>query len=181
MRPVSPYEGSKAACDEVARSYRAIAGMPVAITRLANVYGGGDLNFSRLVPELMAAVVSDRAPEIRSDGSPERDFLHISDAVTGYLAIADLVAGGAGLGEAFNFGTGNPVSVGRVIEAVDHLSGGRLRPIIEEEEGAVGEIDRQFVDSSKVCEATGWEARVGLEEGLEEALGWYTDRAALCP
>ena len=181
LTPVSPYEGSKAACDEVARSYRAIAGMPVAVTRLANVYGGGDLNFSRLVPELMAAVVSERAPQIRSDGSPHRDFLHISDAVAAYLAIGDLVAGGSGHGEAFNIGTGDPVAVRRVIEAVDNLSGGRLRPTVEQEQGAVGEIDRQFVDSSKVREATGWEARVGLEEGLEEALGWYTERAALCP
>ena len=181
LKPASPYEGSKAACDEIARSYNASARIPVAVTRLANVYGGGDLNFTRLVPELFAAVVNDRAPEIRSDGSPERDFLHVSDAVTGYLAMADLVAAGSGHGEAFNLGTGKPVSVGRVIEAVDRLSGGRLRPIIQEEEGAAGEIDRQFVDSSKVREATGWEAKVDLEEGLEEALGWYTERQALCP
>lgn len=181
LRPASPYEGSKAACDEVARSYHATAGMPVAVTRLANVYGGGDLNFSRLVPELFAAVVNDRPPEIRSDGSPERDFLHVSDAVEGYLAMADLVTAGSGHGEAFNLGTGKAVSVRRVIETVDRLSGGGLRPIVEEEEGAAGEIDHQFVDSSKVREATGWQAKVDLERGLEEALGWYTGRPALCP
>ncbi|MFM8889623.1 MAG: NAD-dependent epimerase/dehydratase family protein, partial [Solirubrobacterales bacterium] len=181
LRPGSPYEGSKAACDEVARSYGAIAGIPVAVTRLANVYGGGDLNFSRLVPELLAAVVNDRPPRIRSDGSPERDFLHVSDALEGYLAMADLVAGGSGHGEAFNLGTGTAVAVGRVIEVVDHLSVGKLRPVIEEEEGAAGEIDRQFVDSTKVRGATGWQATVDLEEGLEETLGWYTERPALCP
>lgn len=181
LRPASPYEGSKAACDEIARSYHATAGMPVAVTRLANVYGGGDLNFSRLVPELLAAVVNDRAPRIRSDGSPERDFLHVSDAVAGYLAMVDLVAAGSGHGEAFNLGTGQAASVGSVIEAVDRLSGGRLRPVLEEGAGATGEIDRQFVDSTRVREATGWHAGVALEEGLEEALGWYTERPALCP
>lgn len=181
LRPASPYEGSKAACDEIARSYHATAGMPVAVTRLANVYGGGDLNFSRLVPELLAAVVNDRAPRIRSDGSPERDFLHVSDAVAGYLATVDLVAAGSGHGEAFNLGTGQAASVGSVIEAVDRLSGGRLRPVLGEGAGAKGEIDRQFVDSTRVREATGWHAGVALEEGLEEALGWYTERPALCP
>ena len=87
LRPASPYEASKAAADAIALSYRPAYGLPVAVTRFANIYGGGDLNFSRLIPEAIVAVLDGRRPLIRSDGSPERDFLYVDDAVAAYLAI----------------------------------------------------------------------------------------------
>ena len=181
LLPASPYEGSKAACDVIARSYSRSGELPVAVTRLANVYGGGDLNFSRLVPELMAAAVRTRQPRVRSDGSPRRDFLHREDAVRGYRAVADLLVRGKGAGEAFNLGTGRAVSVQEVIGLAAEVTGGELEPLNNEGEGAVGEIDEQFVDSGKVARATGWQAEVELRQGLREAFEWYSANPDRCP
>ena len=131
LRPASPYEASKAAADAIALSYRPAYGLPVAVTRFANVYGGGDLNFSRLVPEAIAAVLDGRRPQIRSDGSPERDFLYVDDAVAAYLAIEHAVgAGGPAAGEAFNAGGERPHSVAEVLETIAAVSGRRARPRI---------------------------------------------------
>ena len=96
LRAAYPYDASKAAADTIARSYAHAYGLPLAVTRFANVYGGGDLNFSRLIPETVVAVLDGRAPVIRSDGSPERDFLHVDDAVSAYLAIAAALGDGRG-------------------------------------------------------------------------------------
>ena len=98
LRAAHPYDASKAAADIVARSYAHAHGLPIAVTRFANIYGGGDLNFSRLIPETVVAVLGERPPEIRSDGSPERDFLYVDDAVSAYLAIAAALAAGEGRG-----------------------------------------------------------------------------------
>lgn len=179
--PASPYEGSKAACDLIARSYHRTHGLPVGVTRLANVYGGGDLNFSRLIPELMAAAVDVRAPRIRSDGSPRRDFLHVSDAVTGYLSVAELVGSGSGAGEAFNVGTGRPESVGEVIDLASRTTGLDLQPEGRVTDGTKDEIDEQFVDSSRLRDATGWRAEIDLASGLREAYEWFAARPALLP
>ena len=84
-----PYDVSKSCADLIAQSYAHTYGLPVAVTRCANLYGGGDLNFSRLIPEAVSAALSGRAPVLRSDGSPERDFLFVEDAASAYLAIAD--------------------------------------------------------------------------------------------
>ena len=100
-------------------------GLPVAVTRLANLYGGGDLNFSRLIPETVSAVLDGRRPCIRSDGSPERDYLYVEDAVGAYLAIADALDDGGGRGEALNAGGGRPHSVREVVELIASLGQGR--------------------------------------------------------
>jgi CDP-glucose 4,6-dehydratase len=181
LRPASPYEASKAAADAIALSYHPAYGLPVAVTRFANVYGGGDLNFSRLVPETVAAVLEGRRPAIRSDGSPERDFLFVDDAVAAYLAIERVVgAGGPGAGEAFNAGGERPHSVGEVVSAIADLAGGGLTP----EYGAgnpAGEIDRQYVDSAKLRELTGWRPEVELRDGLSRTLEWYRGIPAARP
>ncbi len=100
----APYEASKAAADVIARSYWHSYGLPVAVTRFANIYGGGDLNFSRLIPEAVCAALDGRPPVLRSDGSPERDFLYVEDAAAAYLAIADELDREEVRGEAFNAG-----------------------------------------------------------------------------
>ena len=124
LRPASPYEASKAAADAIALSYRPAYGLPVAVTRFANVYGGGDLNFSRLIPEAVLAVLEGRRPAIRSDGSPQRDFLFVDDAVAAYLAVEHAVgAGGPAAGQAFNAGGEQPHSVAEVLEAIAEASG----------------------------------------------------------
>jgi CDP-glucose 4,6-dehydratase len=182
LAPASPYEASKAAADAIALSYHPAFGLPVAVTRFANVYGGGDLNFSRLVPEAIAAVLDGRRPQIRSDGSPERDFLYVEDAVAAYLAVEHAVgADGPGAGEAFNAGGEQPYSVAEVLETIAAISGGDLEPEFHGTGNPVGEIDCQFVDSSKLRSMTEWAPRVGLRDGLIRTLEWYRERPEVRP
>jgi len=189
LQPRFPYDVSKAATDLIARSYWHTYGVPVATTRLANIYGGGDLNRSRLLPEAAAAVLRGRAPVIRSDGSPERDFLYVEDAAEAYLAICDALdadqdaAPGAtkARGEAFNAGGGRPHSVRSVIDAVVRVSGHDLVPDVRGSGTPSGEIDRQYVDSSKLRERTGWEPLVGLDEGIARTLDWYREHLDAVP
>ncbi len=176
LQPRYPYDVSKACTDLIARSYWHTFGVPVATTRFANIYGGGDLNPSRLIPELVAAVLDGRSPVIRSDGSPERDFLYVEDAVAAYLAIADALDGDAARGEAFNAGAGRPYSVREVVETLIAVAGASIEPTYEGAGVPLGEIDRQWVDATKVKTVTGWEPRVDLEEGLRRTLEWYRTR-----
>ncbi|HEY1285821.1 MAG TPA: NAD-dependent epimerase/dehydratase family protein [Solirubrobacterales bacterium] len=172
LRAANTYDASKAAADVIARSYAAAHGLPIAVTRFANVYGGGDLNFSRLIPETVVALLEGRRPVIRSDGSPERDFLHVDDAVGAYLAIADALDAGAA-GEAFNAGGERPHSVREVIELVAAAADTAIEPEFLGAGTPDGEIDRQFVDSSKLRGLTGWRPRIGLEQGLRQTVEWY--------
>lgn len=182
LTPASPYEASKAAADAIALSYRPAYGLPIAVTRFANIYGGGDPNFSRLIPEAIAAVLDDRRPQIRSDGSPERDFLFVADAVSAYLAVESAVgAGGPGAGEAFNAGGETPHTVAEVLETIAAVSGTGLEPEYLGTGNPSGEIDRQWVDSTKLRELTGWRPAVGLRDGLIRTLDWYRDHPELRP
>ena len=181
LRAASPYDASKAAADVIARSYAHSYGLPLAVTRFANIYGGGDLNFSRLIPETAVAVLDGRAPVIRSDGSPERDFLHVDDAVAAYLAIAAALDGDGAGGEAFNAGGERPYSVREVVDLVAAVGGAEVTPEYLGSGTPTGEIDRQFVDSTKLRELTGWRPAVELRDGLARTLEWYRDHPELRP
>lgn len=187
-----PYDVSKAATDLIARSYWHTYGLPVAVTRFANLYGGGDLNRSRLVPEAIGAALAGRAPVIRSDGTPERDFLYVEDAVAAYLLLADALdadadadanadgAADAGTaprarGEAFNAGGGRPYAVLDVVGRICRIAGTDVLPDVRGSGTPNGEIDRQYVDPSKLGALTGWAPAVGLDEGLERTVAWYRD------
>jgi CDP-glucose 4,6-dehydratase len=173
LQPTAPYEASKSAADLISRSYWHSFGLPVAVTRFANIYGGGDLNFSRLIPEAVGAAIEGRAPVIRSDGSPVRDFLYVEDAVGAYLAIADALDRDEVRGEAFNAGGERPYSVGEVVELIARLSDSGIEPDIRGSGNPDGEIDRQFVDATKIRELVGWSPAVSLEEGLRRTIEWY--------
>jgi CDP-glucose 4,6-dehydratase len=173
LRAAYPYDASKAAADVVARSYAHAYGVPLAVTRFANIYGGGDLNFSRLIPETAIAVLEGRAPVIRSDGSPERDFLYVDDAVSAYLGIAAAIDAGGASGEAFNAGGERPHSVREVIGLIAAAGGGGVEPEYLGSGTLDGEIDRQYVDSTKLRELTGWRPKVELSAGLRDTLEWY--------
>jgi CDP-glucose 4,6-dehydratase len=181
LQATAPYEASKAAADIIARSYWHSYGLPVAVTRFANIYGGGDLNFSRLVPETVCAALDDRAPVLRSDGSPERDLLYVEDAASAYLAIAANLDHDGVRGEAFNAGGGEPHSVLEVVETILRLSGTALEPDIQGEGNPEGEIDRQWVDPTKLRERCGWAPAVSLEDGLGRALEWYREHPEARP
>jgi CDP-glucose 4,6-dehydratase len=172
-----PYDVSKAATDLLARSYFHTWGLPVAVTRFANLYGGGDFNASRLVPEAIMAALAGRSPVVRSDGSPERDFLYVEDAVAAYLAIADALPGEGASGEAFNAGGGRPHRVLDVAQLICRLAGTGVEPDIRGQGTPSGEIDRQWVDATKLKALTGWKPRVGLEEGLQHTIDWYRELA----
>jgi CDP-glucose 4,6-dehydratase len=177
LQPLYPYDVSKAATDLLSRSYWHTWGLPVAVTRFANLYGGGDINGSRLVPEAVLAALSGRAPVVRSDGSPERDFLYVEDAVAAYLAICTALDGEGAAGEAFNAGGGKPHRVLDVVRLICRLAGTGVEPDVRGSGTPAGEIDRQWVDYSKLHELTGWEPTVPLEQGLARTIDWYREHA----
>ncbi|HWE32295.1 MAG TPA: GDP-mannose 4,6-dehydratase [Solirubrobacteraceae bacterium] len=173
-----PYDASKAAADILARSYWHTFGVPVAVTRFANLYGGGDTNRSRLIPEAVCAALAGRAPIVRSDGSPERDFLYVGDAIRAYLKIFEALGDDHDptrpvRGEAFNAGGGEPHRVGDVVALICRLAGSDVVPEIRGTGTPAGEIDRQYVDSTKLAQLTGWKPEVGLEQGLARTIDWY--------
>ncbi len=180
MRAVHPYDMSKAVGDAMARGFAREWEVPVAVIRLANVYGEADVNFTRLVPETAIAVADRRPPRLRSDGAPRRDFLHIDDAVAAYLAIASALGGGRAEGEAFNCGGDWPFSVREIVDLAFEIGGGEVAP--EYGPGLpAGEILDQYLDSTKLRELTGWAPAVDLRTGLGRTVEWYREHEEVRP
>jgi CDP-glucose 4,6-dehydratase len=175
LMPRNPYEVSKACADLLARSYAVTHEMPVAITRLANIYGGGDMTFSRLVPAAARALVDGEAPVINSDGTAERDYLHIEDAVEAYLAVERALDRRENWGRAWNAGSGYPISIAELIRRLVAASDRDLPPQIRGVRDPNSEPDRQFLDSKAIREELGWEPRKELDEGLAETYSWYEE------
>ncbi|MFL5895525.1 MAG: GDP-mannose 4,6-dehydratase, partial [Thermoleophilaceae bacterium] len=175
LQPRYPYDVSKAATDMIARSYAGTYEMPVAVTRLANVYGGGDVNWSRIVPDTARALANDKQPVIRSDGSPERDYMYVEDAVDAYLTIAASLDRKDLWGRAWNAGTGRPIPVRELVERLIVVSGKDVEPDVQGSGTPHGEIDRQFLDSGAMRDELGFEASWDLDRGLAAAWTWYAD------
>jgi CDP-glucose 4,6-dehydratase len=173
LQPTYPYDVSKAAADMIARSYAATFGMPVAVTRLANVYGPGDVNWARVVPDTARALVRRERPVIRSDGTPERDYLYVEDAVEAYLAVAASLDDSANRGRAWNAGSGEPHSVLEIVTRLIEISGRDVEPDIQGTGVPPGEIDRQFLDSTALRDELGWTPRWDLDAGLRATWDWY--------
>jgi len=168
-----PYDVSKACADLIARSFAETYAMPVAVTRLANVYGPGDLNLSRVVPGTARALVEGRRPVIRSDGTPRRDYLYAADAVEAYLAVAGSLDRPELRGRAWNAGPGEPVSVLDLVRRLVRISGRALEPDVQGDGVPVGEIGVQWLDASALRDELGWAPRWSLDAGLAEAWRWY--------
>lgn len=167
-----PYDASKACADIIARSYFVAYGLPVAVTRNANTYGGGDLNFSRIVPDAIRCLLQGKKFIIRSDGAPERDYMYVEDAVDGYITLAGQVEKKEVKGEAFNFGTGVPISVLALFKVMARLCGKpksnpRILGI------AKNEIDRQYLAVDKAKSILRWSPQFSLEDGLKRTIAWY--------
>jgi CDP-glucose 4,6-dehydratase len=173
LKPRYPYDVSKACTDMIARSYAYTYDVPVAVTRLANIYGGGDVNWSRIVPDTARALVSGERPVIRSDGSPERDYLYVEDAVDAYLTIAASLDREDMRGRAWNAGHGAPHSVLDVVSRLIAVSGRDVEPDVQGEGTPHGEIDRQFLDSEAIKSELGWQPAHDLDEGLRKSWAWY--------
>lgn len=174
LEATRPYEVSKACADLLTRSYHETYRLPVTVARCGNVYGGGDLNWSRIVPGTIRSLLRGERPVIRSDGTYVRDYIYVEDVVDAYLDLADALDGQGAEGEAFNFSTESPLSV---LEIVDRLrgilDGGDLEPRILDE--AEGEIEAQHLSAAKARERLGWSPRWELDEGLRETVAWYRD------
>jgi CDP-glucose 4,6-dehydratase len=181
LQPLYPYDVSKAATDMITRSYAATYDMPTAVTRLANIYGGGDPNPSRIVPDTIAALQDGKRPVIRSDGSPERDYMYVEDAVSAYLAIADSLDDPKNWGRAWNAGHGEPVAVRDLVSRLIAVSGVDVEPDIQGEGTPHGEIDRQFLDSSAIKSELGWEPAWDLDRGLAATWQWYREGGSRPP
>jgi CDP-glucose 4,6-dehydratase len=169
-----PYDVSKACADLVARTYFATYGLPVAVTRCANLYGGGDLNWSRIFPGTIRSVIRGERPIVRSDGTMLRDYLYVRDAVSAYLTLAERVDEPGVTGEAFNFGMDAPSTVLGIVRAIIAVSDHpELEPVVLAD--APNEIPAQYMDSGKAHRLLGWSPRYSLEEGLRETLAWYRE------
>jgi CDP-glucose 4,6-dehydratase len=168
-----PYDVSKACTDLLAQSFAHTFGLPVAITRSANIYGPADTNMSRIIPGTILSLMKGERPIIRSDGTPVRDFVYTSDIVNGYLKIAEDIDNVKG--EAFNFGSGAPVSMLDLVERITRLMGkeNELKPDIMLNTKIEREIDAQYLDSTKAHDQFGWGPQVGLDEGLKLTIDWY--------
>ena len=178
LQPRFPYDVSKAATDMIARSYAATYGMPVAVTRLANVYGPGDVNWARLIPDTARALLRGERPVIRSDGTPERDYIYVEDAADAYLAVAGSLDDPSNHGRAWNAGSGEPVSVLEVVRRLIAVSGRDLEPDIQGTGVPHGEIDRQYLVSTAIREQLGWAPQWDLERGLAVTWEWYRQRCS---
>lgn len=158
--------------DRVARMYAQVYDMPIIVTRCANIFGGGDLHFSRIVPGTIQAILDNEPVHLRSDGMYLRDYIFVKDAVGAYL---DCVVGlDNGLrGEAFNFGNNAPLKVIELVRVIARLMGKvDLVPIIENT--AQHEIRDQYLDSNKAREKLGWTPQYTVEKALLETIAWYT-------
>ena len=168
-----PYDASKACADLLSTSYFKTYKLPLAITRNANTYGPGDLNFNRIIPETIKAILEGNQPVIRSDGTPERDYIFINDAVNAYLILAENLHRDDVVGQAFNFGSGTPINVIQLYNKIIKLMGKDIQPKILGE--GKNEIDRQFLDSSKANKILNWNPNFNLDEGLKNTIEWYKD------
>ena len=169
-----PYDVSKSCADLIALSYFHTYHIPITITRCGNLFGGGDLNFNRLVPGTIRAAILNEIPIIRSDGKYVRDFFYVDDAVNAYLALAEKLPDEKFIGQAFNFGTETPVSVIDMVNLILRLMGKlHLEPKILNI--AKNEIHNQYLDCSKAKSLLNWQKKYTLEEALQETINWYRD------
>jgi CDP-glucose 4,6-dehydratase len=167
-----PYDASKACAELVAQSYFATYGLPICITRCGNLYGGGDLNFNRLVPGTIRSVLEGERPIVRSDGTFVREYFYAPDAAQAYLLLAERMQDASLHGEAFNFGTEEPRSVLELVSAILSLMDrSSLQPQILG--CATNEIPVQHLDCTKARERLGWRSAHSLEQGLAATIRWY--------
>jgi len=168
------YDVSKSCADLVAQSYAHVYGVPVAVTRCGNFYGGGDLNWNRIVPGTIRSIVRGTPPVIRSDGSFVRDYIYAEDAVEAYLFLAEHLERTPTLrGESFNFSNETQVTVLELVARIGALMGSTLAPEVRNE--ASNEIRHQYLSAEKARRLLGWRPQFTLESGLERTIAWYRE------
>jgi len=169
-----PYDVSKSCADLIAQSYAVTYRLPVAITRSGNFYGGGDLNWNRLVPGTIRSVLRGKRPVIRSDGKFVRDYLYVDDGAAANMLLAERLASDNTLiGQAFNFSNESQATVLEVVERILKLMRSELEPEVRNE--AVNEIREQYLNAQKARQILGWKPLFTLDEGLRHTIDWYRE------
>jgi CDP-glucose 4,6-dehydratase len=175
LRGRHPYDVSKSCADLLAQAFAATYELPVAIARCGNLYGGGDLNWNRIVPGTIRSVLREEPPIIRSDGTLTRDYFYVEDGAAAYLQLAQQLARDRTLrGEAFNFSNERPLSVLSITQRILELMGrADLSPIVQNR--VDHEIPHQYLDSKKAKDRLGWAPLFSIEEGLRRTIAWYRE------
>ncbi len=166
-----PYDVSKSCTDLIAQTYHRTYGLPVCITRCGNLYGGGDLNFNRIIPQTIRSIEKGDSPVIRSDGTFIRDYFYVEDAVKAYLLLGEKMNDLKLEGEAFNFSNEIQLTVLDLVNKILELMKSDLKPIILNQ--GTNEIRHQYLSAKKAREVLGWKSAYTLEEGLEKTIAWY--------
>lgn len=176
LSALAPYDASKAAADRIAQSYAATYGMPVVVTRCANLFGPGDFNWDRLIPGALRAWLRDEPFQLRSDGSPRRDYLYVEDAAEAVVTLLARRMDGTLGHAAYNIGSGQPRSVREVVDDLRALTAQRLGRAIPDplvRGDARHEIDAQWLSSTRIQSETGWRPRTEWHDALARTLEWY--------
>jgi CDP-glucose 4,6-dehydratase len=172
LKGAHPYDVSKSCADLIAQTYAVSYGLPVAITRCGNFYGGGDLNWNRIVPGTIRSVLRGQRPLIRSDGRSIRDYFYVEDGASAYMLLAEALARRPELaGEAFNFSNELQVTVLDLVGTILDLMESDLEPDVRNE--ATNEIAHQYLSAAKARRELNWAPRFTLEEGLRRTIDWY--------
>ena len=172
-----PYDVSKSCADLLCRAYYETYKLPVCVTRCGNFYGGGDLNFNRIVPGTIRSVLNNEPPVIRSDGTLVRDYFYIEDAVEAYLLVAEKMENKEIHGEAFNFSNELQITVLEIVDKILEVMGSNLKPEILS--GTTNEIKHQYLSAKKAKEILDWHPIYTVEEGLARTIEWYREFFAL--
>lgn len=172
LNAVYPYDVSKACADMICKSYAKTFKVPVSVTRCGNFFGGGDLNWNRLVPGTIRSIIRGEQPIIRSNGELVREYIYVKDAVNAYITLAQAMGEKPEtIGEAFNFANAKPYSAIEIVKLILSIMGSKLEPKILGK--AEGEISAQYLDSSRANSMLNWYPKYGLEEGLKATIEWY--------
>lgn len=168
-----PYDVSKSCADLISQSYHKTYGLPVCVSRCANLYGGGDLNFSRIIPGVIRSAFYNESPVIRSDGKYVRDYFYVEDAVSAFMALTERMQEKNIHGEAFNFSSGIHLNVLDLTNKILKIMGKKLKPRILNE--TRNEIRDQYLSVRKAEKLLGWKPSYGLEPGLKKTIEWYAE------
>jgi CDP-glucose 4,6-dehydratase len=175
LKGIYPYDVSKACVDMLSQSYAKTYGLPVAVTRCANFYGEGDLNWNRIIPGTIRSVIRGQPPIIRSDGKTVRDYLYIQDAAEGYISLARHLVEHVWdfRGEAFNLATDRPITTELLVDKILTLMKSELPVIVQN--STTNEIQEQWLSAEKANRMLNWYPAHTLEEGLTKTIKWYSD------
>ncbi|MGO8986647.1 MAG: GDP-mannose 4,6-dehydratase [Terriglobales bacterium] len=169
-----PYDVSKSCADLIAQTYAASYNLPVAITRCGNFYGGGDLNWNRVVPGTIRSILRGEGPVVRSDGNFVRDYFYIEDGASAYMLLAERLASSAAIrGQAFNFSNESQVSVLEMVDLILRKMNSTLQPVVLNQ--ASNEIRHQFLSAERARTMLNWQPQFTLDSGLDRTLAWYRD------